>query len=79
MDVLVSDAQLIQASFDNQPTMTTAVIDITEERVENVLCSDRIIMVYAVDTEAHEVQLNANQELNLSVKAKIKYNGIVEP
>ena len=79
MDVLVSDAQLIQASFDNQPTMTTAVIDITEERVENVLCSDRIIMVYAVDTDAHEVQLNANQELNLSVKAKIKYNGIVEP
>ena len=79
MDTLLSDARLIQASFDGQPTTTTVSVDITEARVEHVIHSDRIIMVYEVDTDAHDVKLNANQKLDLFVKAKVKYNGVVEP
>ena len=78
-DVLLDDARLIQASFDGQPATSTVSIDITEERVEHVLHSDRIIMAYTVDTDAHDVKLNANQKLDLFVKAKVKYNGVVEP
>lgn len=77
-DVLISDAQLIQASFDGQPTTSTVIIDVTEERIEHVLHSDRIIMAYKLDTDAHNVKLNANQSLNLFVKAKVKYNLDVE-
>ena len=77
-DTLLSDARLIQASFDGQPTTTTVGIEITEERIEKVLHSDRIIMVYEVDTDARDVKLNANQKLNLFTKAKVKYNGVVE-
>lgn len=77
-DTLVADSRLIQASFDGQPTTTTVSIDIIEERMEHMLRSDRIIMAYAVDTDARDVKLNANQKLNMFVKAKVKYNGIVE-
>ena len=78
-DTLVADAQLIQASFDGQPTTTTVSIAITEERMEHVFQSNRIIMAYAMDTDARNVQLNANQKLDLFVKAKVKYDGVVEP
>jgi len=78
-DTLLSDARLIQASFDGQATTSTVSIDITEERMEHVLHSDRIIMVYEVDTDAHDVKLNTNQKLDIFVKAKVKYNGVVEP
>ena len=76
-DTLINNAQLIRASFDGQPTTTTVSIDITEDRVQNVMHSDRIIMAYTLDTDAHDVKLNANQSLGLAVKGKVKYNGIV--
>lgn len=78
-DELLPNSRLIQASFDGQPTTTTVSVDITEERVENVLRSDRIIMAYELDTEARNVKLNSNQKLSLFVKAKVKYDGVVEP
>ena len=77
-DTLVSEGKLIEASFDGEPTHTTVSIDITEERLEKVLGSDRIIMQYLLDTDAHDVKLNANQKLTLYVKAKAKYNADVE-
>ena len=76
-DTLVSGGQLIEASFDGQPTYTTVSIDITEERVEKVLNSNQIIMQYILDTDAKDVKLNANQKLTLYLKAKVKYNAEV--
>lgn len=77
-DTLLNNAELIQASLDGQPTTTTVSIDITDDRIANVLRSDRIIMAYALDTDGHEAKLNADQRLSFSVKAQVKYNGIVE-
>ena len=77
-DTLIDDGKLIEASYDGQPTQTTLVIDITEERIERVLHSDRIVMRYLLDTDAHNVKLNANQRLTLFVKAKAKYNSVAE-
>lgn len=77
-DTLVANDEIIRASFDGQPTTTMVSIDITEGRVENVLHSDRIIMLYELDTEARDVVLNANQKLDLYVKTKVKYDGVVE-
>ena len=75
---LLTDAQLIQASFDGQPTTTNVSIDITEEKMEGVLNSDRIIMIYNLDTDAHDVKLNINQMLEIFMKARVKYDGVVE-
>ncbi len=77
-DTLVSEGKLIEASFDGRPTYSTLSLDITEERIEKVMHSDRIIMRYVLDTEAHNVKLNADQRLSLFVKAKAKYNTVVE-
>ena len=54
----------------------TLVID--EDRVEQVIHSNRIIMSYWLDSEAHEVDLNVNQKLDLFLKARAKYNNEVD-
>lgn len=77
-DTLVDEGKLIEASFDGQPTHTTVSIEITEERINKVLHSDRIIMIYELDTDAHNVKLTADQKLTLFVKAKAKYNSVDE-
>lgn len=77
-DTLVGEGKLIEASYDGQPTQTTLSLDVTEERIERVLHSDRIIMRYVLDTEARDVKLNTNQRLTLFVKAKAKYDTVAE-
>ena len=77
-DTLVGDGKLIGASFDGLPTNTTFSLDITQERIERLLHSDCIIMRYMLDTDAHNVKLNANQRLSLFVRVKAKYDTIVE-
>ena len=77
-DTLVADGQLIAASYDGQPTRSTVCIEVDGDKIESILHSDRIIMRYDVDTDAHDVVLKTDQRLELYVKAKAKYNGIVE-
>lgn len=76
-DTLLVNAELIEASFDGKPNTTDVVLVIDEGRVENVLHSDRIIMSYQLDSDLHNVKLNSNQKLDLSLKARAKYNGNV--
>lgn len=77
-DILNPDGQLIVASYDGQPTSTMVSIEITEDRLENLFRADRIITRLALDTDARDVKLNANQRLGLSIKAKVEYDGNVE-
>lgn len=77
-DTLIGAGELIEASFDGQPTHTTVSIEITEERINKVIHSDRIIMLYELDTDARNVKLTADQKLTIFVKAKAKYNGVAE-
>ena len=77
-DTLLVDSRLIRASFDGTPSITTLDIDITEDRIENVMRSDRIIMLFMVDTDGRDVAINVNQKLDFSVKTRVKYKGVVE-
>lgn len=77
-DTLLMDADLIQASFDASPVKTEVTLVIDEDRVEQVIHSNRIIMSYWLDSEAHEVDLNVNQKLDLFLKARAKYNNEVD-
>ena len=76
--VLVDEARLINGSFDGQPINTEVTLEVTGEKVENLLRSDRLISVYSLDTDAHDVVLNGQQQLDVFMKARVKYNGIVE-
>ena len=77
-DTLNPEGHLITASFNGLPTSTTISVEITEDRLENVFRSDRIIARLVLDTQGRNVQLNADQELGISAKAKVEYDGIVE-
>lgn len=76
-DTLLANQKLIGASFDGRPTTITLSLEVTEDRIENVLHSDRIIMRYELDTEAQDVTLKSNQRLDLYVKARAKYDGTI--
>lgn len=77
-DTLLADGRLIGASFDGRPTTTTLSLEVTDDRIENVLHSDRIIMQYELDTDARDVKLNEAQKLDLFVKVRAKYQEMVE-
>ena len=77
-DILLEESSLLAASYDGQATSSTVTIEITEDRVQNALQSDRIILCFGLDTDAHDVSLNADQGLKFYTKAKVKYHGVIE-
>ena len=77
-DTLLLDANLMEASFDGEPVKTDLTIVVDEDRMERVMHSNRIIMSYELDSDAHDVDLNVNQKLDLYLKARAKYNADVE-
>lgn len=76
-DTLASNAR-IQGSFDGTKKASQIVVKLTEDRVGKVLDSDRIILDFNLDTDAHDVVLNLKQSLDFTLKAAVKYNGNVE-
>jgi len=78
-DVLLDDAMLIGSSYDGQACQSSAAIELTEEQLQHVLNSDKIILDLQLDTDGHDVVLNANQALQFFTKAKVEYDGIVKP
>lgn len=77
-DELLDEPVALAASYDGKPVTTTVRIVITEERLNEVMQSDSIIMEYIVDTESHDIILNAKQSLQFNVKARVEYDGVVE-
>ena len=76
-DTLIDGATQIAASFDGQPTTSTVIIELTDDRLEKVMHSDRIILDFALDTDSHEAVFNVDQTLHFFVKAKVDYDGVV--
>ena len=76
-DTLASNAR-INGSFDGTMKSSQLVVKVTEDRVNRVLSSDRIILDFTLDTDARDVVLNMKQCLDFAVKADVKYNGNVE-
>lgn len=76
---LLDDTTLIEPSYDGRPTTTQVTIEITDEAFiqNNIFNSDRIILDFDLDTESHDVVLNANQFLEFSLKTRVDYDGNV--
>ena len=77
-DTLVAENQLIGASYDGKPVTTEVTLVATGEKVDHLNHADRLISIYEIDTEAHDVCLNGEQQLAVFVKARVKYNTVVE-
>jgi hypothetical protein len=76
-DTLTTGESLIGASYDGQPVSFTFALSLTRKGLENFMASDHLIMMYEIDTDAREVHLNASQKLEMYLKARVKYNGVV--
>lgn len=76
-DTVVSNAR-IEGSFDGSMKASHLVVQVTGDRVNRVLNSDRIILNFNLDTNAHNVVLNLKQSLDFAIKAAVKYRGNVE-
>lgn len=77
-DTLLMNSDLICASFDGKPVKTDLTLIVDEDRVGRVMQSNRIIMSYLLDTDAHDVNLNVNQKLSFFLKVRAKYNANVD-
>lgn len=77
-ELLSTTGELISASFDGKPVTTNVSITVTEDKLQEAFQADGLIMMYEVDTDAHDVTLNIDQKLDMFLKAKMKYNGNVE-
>lgn len=77
-DTLVAPNDLIRASLDGKPVTTEVVVEVTGDKIDHFLQADHLIQIYHIDTEAHNVQLKAEQGLDVFMKAKLKYNGVIE-
>lgn len=77
-DTLVAKDKLIAASFDGRPTTTELALEVTGERFRHLVESDRLISCYELDTEAHDVVLNGQQGVDVYMKARVKYKGVVD-
>ena len=77
-DILTDDFLLISASMDGQPVQRTMSIELTGERIKKMLQSNQMILDFGLDTQAREVELNANQILRLLAKCRVEYDGNVK-
>ena len=78
MDILADNVVLVSASLDGQPVNHSVSIEVTNDRIERMMKSDRMILDFDVDTQAREIDLNANQFLHFFVKCKVGYDGIID-
>ena len=77
-DVLLDDTDLIAASYDGQPHTSTIAIEVTDDRLQAVLQSNKLILDLGLDTKGHDIKLNAQQGLGYSLKTKVDYDGAIE-
>ena len=77
-DTLVAKDKLICASYDGKPVTTELTLEVTGEIVEYLNHSNGLISIYEIDTDAHNVCLKGDQQLGVFIKARVKYNGVVE-
>ena len=72
---LLDNELVINGSFDGRPVPSEASISITHDRLKQLLESDKLIMHYGIDTDNHDVFLNLDTGLGLTLKADVYYGG----
>ena len=75
-DTLFENAALVAASYDGKPVATNRSIEITEERLQKALHSNRVIMRLHLDTGMQEAVLNARQGVEVFIKGSASYHAI---
>ena len=78
IDTLANNLTLISSTFDGQMNSNTFSLVVDNEKVQSIMRSDSLILSFNLDTNGHDAVLNTNQILEVFLKARVKYNGIIE-
>lgn len=78
VDTLLSDPNLFQSTFDGSMCSSTVALDIDDERISKIIEANKLILCLDVDTDSHNAVINADQKMEIFLKARVKYNGNVE-
>lgn len=77
-DSLLTNPMHIEGSFDGAPVYSSVVIDVTHSRLDHLMKSGRLMMRFGVDTDEHDVWLNLDNGLGITIKADVIYGGTIE-
>lgn len=77
-DSLLTNAMHLNGSFDGSKVRTTTEIALTHDRIEHLLAADKLMMRFGVDTDNHDVRLNLDNGIGLTLKADVIYGGSVD-
>ncbi len=76
---LFDDDWVLKGAFDGNMQESDITIALTQEHIRQLLHSDKLIIQYHIDTEGHDVELNAKQRLMMALRAKVFYDGMISP
>lgn len=72
-DSLMTNTASIAGSFDGKPAKSVAEISVTQNRLQNLMKADKLIMRFGLDTDNHDVLLNLDNGLDVTLKADLFY------
>lgn len=77
-ELMVDDNLLVMAPSDGQPVMTFVNVSVDDEKIQDFLNADGLILKLRLDTDDHSVELKADQKLDMFLKTRVRYDGVVE-
>lgn len=75
---LLDEELLVNGSFDGNPVMSEGSITLTNQKLQELLDADKLIMRIGVNTGNHDVILNLDNGLEMTLKADVYYGGSVD-
>ena len=72
-DSLMTNTASIAGSFDGKPAKSVAEISVTQNRLQNLMKADKLIMRFGLDTDNHDVLLNLDNGFDVTLKADLFY------
>lgn len=77
LDSLFTETYFLPGSFDGTTHSSMAEVHVDQDRIDNVMDSDMLIVCYHIDTDGNDVEVSANQHVDFVMRASVKYNGII--
>lgn len=74
-DSLFSTLPTIQGSFDGEEVLTEVELPVTRELFSHLMSADKLILRLLIDTEYHDVALNLDDKIGVTIKADVFYDG----
>lgn len=77
-DSLLTNGLEVRGSYDGRPVQSEAVVSLTQGHLQSLLEADKLLMRFVVSTDNHDVILNLDNGLGVTLKADVIYGGSID-